>query len=102
MSWSTRASCRSSGMRRAALCAGMLAAAMALSAAAQGLFKSTMPDGRVVYGDKPAAGAAKVEEITPDTAKGGIGGGLTPGETQKLKDLERARAGREASGGAVQ
>lgn len=33
------------------------------SALAQTVYKSTMPDGRVTFGDKPARGAAKVEPI---------------------------------------
>jgi len=48
-----------------------------------------------VYGDKPAPGAAKVEETRPDIKKGGIGG-TTPREQEALKDLEKARMQREA------
>ena len=63
-------------------------------AAAQTLYKSTMPDGRVLYGDKPAPGAVKVEETRPDTSKKGIGG--TAGREQELlKDMEKARLQRE-------
>ena len=59
---------------------GILAAALLLQPVlAQTLYKSTMPDGSVVYGDKPAPGAAKVEETRPDIKKGGIGG-TTPRE----------------------
>lgn len=65
-------------------------------AAAQTLYKSTMPDGRVLYGDKPAPGAAKVQEIQPDTSKGGLGGS-TAGQQRTLQDLETARQQREAS-----
>jgi len=64
-------------------------------AAAQTLYKSTMPDGRVLYGDKPAPGAANVEEIQPDTGKGGLGG-TTAREQEMLNDMERARLQREA------
>ncbi len=39
---------------------------------AQTIFKSTMPDGRVVYGAKPAPGAKKVEEIKPKTTDTGV------------------------------
>jgi len=63
-------------------------------AVAQTLYKSTMPDGRVVYGDKPALGAAKVEETRPDISKGGIGG-TTPREVEALKELEKERDKRE-------
>jgi hypothetical protein len=50
----------------------LLVAALALPAAAQTLYKSTMPDGRVVYGDKPAPGAVKSELQKPDTSKQGV------------------------------
>lgn len=70
-------------------------------AAAQVLYKSTMPDGRIVYGDKPAPDAVKVEETRPDISKGGIGG-VTPREKEALKELEKARAQREAGQDKVQ
>ena len=70
-------------------------------AAAQTLYKSTMPDGRVLYGDKPAPGAANVEEIQPDTGKGGLGG-TTAREQEMLNDMERARLQREAGQDKVQ
>jgi hypothetical protein len=43
---------------------GLLAATAALG---QTFYKSTMPDGKIILGDKPAPGAAKVEEmrVTP-------------------------------------
>jgi len=69
-------------------------------AAAQVFYKSTMPDGRVVYGDKPADGAAKVEETRPDIKKGGIGG-TTQREKDALDELERARLKREGGGELV-
>jgi len=70
-------------------------------AAAQPLYKSTMPDGRVLYGDKPAPGAAKVEEMQPDTGTGGLGG-TTAREQEMLNDMERARLQREAGQDRVQ
>jgi hypothetical protein len=70
-------------------------------AEAQTLYKSTMPDGRILYGDKPAPGAAKVEEIQPDTGKGGLGG-TTPRQQDTLQDMERARLQREAGEDMVQ
>ena len=69
---------------------------LALPAAAQTLYKSTMPDGRVIYGDKPAPDAAKVEETRPDISKGGIGG-ATPREAAALKQLEKGRQQREVT-----
>jgi hypothetical protein len=69
-------------------------------AAAQTLYKSVMPDGRVIYGDKPAPGAAKVEETKPDISKGGIGGS-TQREAEALKEMEKARLKRESGEGLV-
>jgi hypothetical protein len=73
------------------------AALLAQPAAAQVLFKSTMPDGRIVYGDKPESDAVKVEETQPDISKRGIGG-TTPREQETLKELEKARQKREGGG----
>lgn len=58
------------------------------------LHKSTMPDGTVVYGDKPASGAVKVESSKPDTSKQGI---LPPtaGDKAALQKLEADRKRRE-------
>jgi len=82
-------------MTRIAAYGCCLAAALLLQpAVAQTLYKSTMPDGRVVYGDKPAPGAAKVEETRPDVSKGVIGG-TTTREQEALKELEKARLQRE-------
>lgn len=75
--------------------ASFITAALLLQpAAAQTLYKSIMPDGRVVYGDKPAPGAAKVEETRPDISKGGLGG-TTAREQEALKDMENTRLQRE-------
>ena len=77
---------------------GIIAAALLLQPAmAQTLYKSTLPDGRIVYGDKPAPDAVKVEETRPDVSKGGIGG-VTQREQEALKEMEKARLQRE--GGA--
>lgn len=82
-------------MTRIAACGCCLAAALLLQpAVAQTLYKSTMPDGSVVYGDKPAPDAVKVDETRPDIKKGGIGG-TTPREQDALKDMEKARQQRE-------
>ena len=64
-------------------------------AAAQTLYKSTMPDGRVLYSDKPAPGAASVEEVQPETGKGGLGGSAAR-QQEMLQDMEKARLQREA------
>jgi hypothetical protein len=71
-------------------------ASVALPALGQTFYKSTMPDGQVIYGDKPAPGAVKVEatKVAPATK------GVTPpssGETQALKKLEADRQKKEAA-----
>jgi len=81
--------------RNVVILASFVAAALLLQpAVAQTLYKSTMPDGSVVYGDKPAPDAAKVEETRPDIKKGGIGG-TTPREQDALQEMEKARQQRE-------
>lgn len=88
--------------RNAVITAGFIAAALLLQpAVAQTLYKSVMPDGRVVYGDKPAPGATKVEESKVDTSKKGIGV-TTPREAEALRDLEKSRDRREAAGVKLQ
>ena len=83
--------------RLAVALAAFLGLALSQPLAAQTQFKSTMPDGRVLYGDRPAPGAAKVEEIRLDTSKGGLGGPATPSEKQVLKELEKERLQREGA-----
>ena len=76
-----------------------VAAAALISTApawAQVIYKSTMPDGRVIYSEKAAPGAKKVEEIVPQTGKTGVGGAATPGEKQELQKREGARQKDEA------
>ena len=81
---------------RIAACGFCLAAALLMQpAVAQTLYKSTMPDGSVVYGDKPAPDAVKVDETRPDIKKGGIGG-ATPREQEALKEFEKGRQQRES------
>ena len=87
-------------MKRLRACC-VIAALLAQPAAAQVLYKSTMPDGSIVYGDKPAPDAVKVEETRPDISKRGIGG-VTPREQEALRDLEKSRTRREAGVDKVQ
>jgi hypothetical protein len=82
--------------RSVVVAGGVLMAALAFTVAAQVLYKSVLPDGRVVYGDKPDPGAAKVETQKPDISKGGLGGS-TPRETEALKAMEASRAKRETA-----
>ena len=73
-------------LRHIVVTGGIIAAALLLQpAVAQTLYKSTMPDGSISYGDKPAPDAAKVEETRPDVSKGGIGG-TTAREQEAVKD----------------
>lgn len=74
----------------------LIAALAAGPALAQVFYKSTMPDGRVVYGDKPAPGAVKVEETKPDISRQGIGGSATR-EAEALKAMQESRHKREAA-----
>ena len=83
-------------------------AVLAQPAVAQTLYKSTLPDGKVIYGDQPAPGAVKVEETKPDTSKTGIGPATpttTPAASREaaiLKEMEKARLKREAADAKVQ
>ena len=76
--------------------AALIGLALSPPLAAQSLYKSTMPDGRVRYGDAPVPGAAKVEEIQADTPKGEPGD-TAARERQALKDLEKERLQREGA-----
>lgn len=84
-------------LTRVAISSALLFIALALQpAAAQTLYKSTMPDGRVVYGDKPAPGAAKVESSTPKTSKSGVVTS-TPREAAVVRQMTREREARQAA-----
>ena len=63
-------------------------------AAAQLNYKSTMPDGKVIYGDKPVPGAVKVDQLKAPTTKGITGPSAK--ESAVLSDLEKSRAARDA------
>jgi hypothetical protein len=45
---------------------------LAAPAAAQTMYKSTMPDGKVLYSAQPEPGAKKVEKMAPNTQNSGI------------------------------
>lgn len=57
-------------------------------------YKSTMPDGKVIYGDKPAPGAAKVEQLKGAPTKGVSV--TSPQDAAALRQMEASRAGRQA------
>src|SRR5881396_3918782 len=88
---------------RSAACGCLLVAMFGLppAAAAQVLYKSIMPDGRIVYGDKPAPGAAKVIESRPDTSNAGLGG-TSQREARVLEEFQNARSQRERDAERVQ
>ena len=65
-------------------------------AAAQTVYKSTMPDGSVVFGDQPQPGATKVDSSTPDTSDTGVQI-LQPGAESALRKMETARQEGELS-----
>jgi hypothetical protein len=72
----------------------LVAALLPQWAAAQVNYKSTMPDGKVIYGDKPVPGAVKVDKLKAPTTQG-----ITaPSAKEKgvLTDLEKSRAERDA------
>ena len=50
-----------------------------------------MPDGTVVYAEKPVAGASRVDKIDPPPAKTGVTG-LTPEEKARAEQLAKQRA----------
>ena len=58
---------------------------------AQPVFKSTMPDGKIVYGEKPVPGATKVDTIETPPAKAGIGSALTQDEKARAEALAKQR-----------
>jgi hypothetical protein len=65
----------------------VLATALALacgSALAETMYRSTMPDGRVIFGDSPAPGAAKVEPLNVRPAQS-IGPVVPPQEVQRIQ-----------------
>ncbi len=75
----------------------------ALGAGAQTLYRSTMPDGRVVLGDRPMPGARTVEEIqapggnvapapAPPAAKARPAGTKPPAMTLEAADAELREA----------
>lgn len=83
-------------MRVPAIACCLLVALMPLTGSAQTLYKSVMPDGRVVYSDKPPPGAVKVEEKKADTGKRGV---TAPSAREKaaLNKMTQERLAREAA-----
>ncbi len=76
-------------LRQAILIAFALAAA---TAQAQGVFRSTMPDGRIIYGDKPAPGAKESKEVTVQPNIAEPPKVTAPGPSSQQKDFDKADA----------
>ena len=85
--------------RITAILAMALAAQLAFAQAT--MYKSTLRDGRVVYGEKPAPDAVKVEAMKLDTSKKGV---LPPSarEVEAARQADQAKARGEAQGTALQ
>jgi len=64
---------------------------VATGAGAQTLYKSTMPDGKVVYGEKPEPGAKHVDTVTAPPPKTGTTI-LTPAEKKGIEQRIEKRA----------
>lgn len=72
-------------------------AAVGSTAGAQTIYKSIMPDGRIIYGNSPAKGAATVESIQPVLPPAGEAGTSAPApETASAARPERTVDTREA------
>lgn len=81
-------------MRLLPLSCLLVAALCPQLAVAQLNYKSTMPDGKVIYGDKPVPGAVKVDQLKAPSTKG-----ITAPSAQEsavLSDMEKARAARDS------
>jgi len=59
-------------------------------ATADQVFKSTMPDGSILYGNEPVKGAKKVEKMTPNTQVSGVRI-TTPHQKQDLDQRQSVR-----------
>ena len=77
-----------------ALCTPMLALHIGY-VAAQAIYKSTMPDGHVIYGNAPAPGAVKVEPMTPRTGDTGARASV-PEQEETLRQRQSEREKQDA------
>lgn len=75
--------------------------AIASSASAQTVYKSTLPDGSVIYSEKPQPGATRVDTIAPPPAKTGVTG-LTPEEKARAEREAHQRASNAAAAAKVE
>lgn len=77
-------------------CLAALSLAAAPIAFAQALYKSTLPDGSVVYSEKPVPGAVRVEKLAPPPAKTGTVL-VTPEEIKRTEEAAKKRAAEAAA-----
>src|SRR5262249_39541239 len=63
---------------------------------AQSMYRSTMPDGRVIYSDQPMQGAVQVEQTKPPVAKKGVPT-IAPREDVLAKQNERRKIDQEVA-----
>ena len=83
-------------MTKLFLCAAALAALVwTASSWGQTVYKSTMPDGRVIYSTEPVRGAKRVETLKAPAESTGVNP-VAPTDAQKLQQHERQRERREA------
>ena len=61
----------------------------------QTVYKSTMPDGKIVYSEKPVPGAGRIDKIEPPPAKTGVTG-VTPEEKARAEQQAKQRAANAA------
>ena len=88
-------------MNKLIFCATALAALVwAMSSWAQTIYKSIMPDGRVIYGAQPAPGAKRVETMK-QTETTGVQP-VAPQDQKALQQLEVQRGQREAHQDEIQ
>ena len=71
----------------------------AAGAGAQVVYKSTMPDGKVIYAEKPVPGAKRVDTIERPPAKTGTTI-VTPEELARAEALAKERAATTAARGS--
>jgi hypothetical protein len=76
----------------------VLTLVFAAPAASQTVYKSIMPDGKIVYGEKPASGAKKVDKIDPPPAQTGMTT-ITPQEKARADQLANPKFGAPANAG---
>ena len=79
----------------------LMAVIWAASSWAQTIYKSTMPDGRVIYGTEPARGAKRVETMKPPAENTGVRP-VKPQDAQKLEQQGMQRERQEQRENEVQ